>query len=160
MTPSQPREQKNNAAELAGTVKKTNIAHVKAALNRVTAVCVINPVSNKSKLAYAHHDPGSQITLMQDLALNIVDDVSFALETINRPTHTNANLVEFDVQSLSSGETFFGITSVKSDPCGDESSTLSYRQILTGLAHFKDVNIIIGLENCNKVDIIIGNDNV
>ena len=78
MASSEFRKVVDQESEVAGSVHtgKVNIASVKAALNRVTAVRLINPDNGKSKLVHCQHDLGSELTfvsskLMSELKLKV-----------------------------------------------------------------------------------------
>ena len=120
---------------------KVNIASVKAALNRVTAVGLINPDNGKSKLIYCQHDPRSQLIfvsskLVSKLKLKAFDNMSFDMDTIIGRKSNIADLVKFNIQSLYNNETFFNITSVVNEPWCEDVTTLPYMQ---KLSQFKNI---------------------
>ena len=161
MTSPESRKAINRESEVAGSVpaRKVNIASVKAALNRVTAVRLINPNNGKSKLVYCQHDPGSQLTfvsskLVNELKLKAFDNVSFGMDTMIGRNNDTANSVKFNIQSLHNNEMFFDITSVVNEPWCDDVSTLPHIQRLSQFKHFDDVEIL-GLDNCDAVDVLI-----
>ena len=165
VTSSEFRKAVDRESEVAGSVpaRKINIASVKAALNRVSAVRLINSDNGKSKLVYCQHDPGSQLTfvsskLVSELKLKAFDNVPFDMDTMIGRKSNTANLVKFNIQSLHNNEMLFDITSVVNEPWCDDVSTLLHMQQLSQFKHFDDVEIL-GLDNCNAVDVLIGNDN-
>ena len=92
-------------------VRNVSIGTVKAALNRVTAVRVVNPANGKSRLIYCQHDPGSQLTfvssnLVSELDLDPFDNVSFEMNTMIGKKNNTADLVKFNIQSLETDELF------------------------------------------------------
>ena len=165
VTSSEFRKAVDRESEVAGSVpaRKINIASVKAALNRVSAVRLINSDNGKSKLVYCQHDSGSQLTfvsgkLVSELKLKAFDNVSFDMDTMIGRKSNTANLVKFNIQSLYNSEMLFDITSVVNEPWCDDVSTLLHMQQLSQFKHFDDVEIL-GLDNCNAVDVLINNDN-
>ena len=166
MTSPESRKAVDRKSEVAGSVpaRKVNIASVKAALNSVTAVRLINPDNGKNKLVYCQHDPVSQLTfvsskLVSELKLKAFDNVSFDMNTMIGRKSNTANLIKFNIQSFYNDEMFFDITSVVNEPWCYDVSTLPHIQQLCQFKHFDDVEIL-GLDNCNAVDVLIGNDNV
>ena len=143
MASSESRKVVDQEFEIARSVPtgKVNIASVKAALNRVTAVGLINPDNGKSKLIYCQHDPRSQLTcvsnkLESELKLKSFDNFLFDIDTMIGRKSNIADLVKFNIQSLYNNETFFNITSVVNEPWCDDVSTLPYMQ---KLSQFKNV---------------------
>ena len=165
MTSPESRKAVDRESEIAGSIptRKVNIASVKAALNRVTAVRLINPDNGKSKLVYCQHDPESRLTLffcklVSELKLKAFDNVSFDMDTIICRKSNTTNLVKFNIQSLYNNEMFFDITSVVNELWWDDISTLPHMQQLSQFKHFDNVEIL-GLDNCDAVDVLIDNDN-
>ena len=145
------------------SVRSVKIGPTKAALNRIVATRVINPLNGKHTLVYCQHDGGSQLTLILDklvkeLELEPYDQSSFRMETLSGSKVTRANLVKFDLQSLFSEEVFALSNVVTNKPWKDDLDTLPHKQDMSDYSHFNDVELL-ELTDRTSVDLLIGNDN-
>ena len=145
------------------SLRSVRVGSTKAALNRIVATRVLNPQNGKSKLIYCQQDGGSQLSLIltklvKELELKSHDSSSFRIKTMTGEKVISADLVNFDLQSLSSDQVFSLSDVVAYTPWQDDVDTLSQREGVSSYPHFQDIDLL-HLPNNESVDLLIGNDN-
>ena len=100
-TPKPAPKNLSKQYDKALNVHKVNFMQGRVILLRTSAVKVVNPKTGKSTLVYAHHDTGSQATLISDTLIK-----ELGLETIPDPTITLRTLANQKVAS--GGRTYSG----------------------------------------------------
>ena len=84
-----PAPRKLSKQDKRFNVNKVNSEEKRAILLRTSAVKIVNPKTGQSTLVYAHHDTGSQATLISD---NLTKELG--LETVPDPIITLRTLAE------------------------------------------------------------------
>ena len=120
----------------------------------------MNPITGQSTLVYAHHDTGSQATLISD---NLIKELG--LETVPDPTITLRTLVDqkvasggptnFKLESLFNGEQFAINDALVVPQFNDDKNTLPHAEDTSALEHFDGVEIPVAPER-ERVDVLIG----
>ena len=135
-------------------VKNNNV------LLRTSAVRVVNPHTGKSTLVYAQHDTASQATLVSErlineLNLKVDTNHSISIRTLAQQATRSVGLVEFNLQSLSTDETFEIKNALAVPEFMNDEGALPHAVNVEQLEHFKGVKIPV-LSNRKSIDILIG----
>ena len=115
-------------------------------LLRTSAVTVVNPDTEKLTLAYVQHDTASRATLISEsmktkLGHNINNDKAITISTLAQQSTPSYCLVDFSIESLTTGETFKVRDALMVPDFTEDANTLPHAVDTNGIKHFEGVKI-------------------